>query len=204
MTSAILSALVQVLAVLAIAFLAWLAARRANPSFFRFVGLTRAPPMVVAAGAVTGLAVALAALLIPGVAEFAGRAGTSAHQAGQSGGLAALLVIAAFRALIQTSLSEEILFRGLIGRNLIRKIGFARGNAIQAALFGAVHGLIGFIPGVAPAAVLAAVVFSGSFGWINGWLNERFGHGSILPGWAAHGTANLVTNIAVATMLVAG
>ena len=42
--------------------------------------------------------------------------------------------------MIQTGLSEEILFRGFLGKRLIAKFGFAVGNVVQGLLFGTLHG----------------------------------------------------------------
>lgn len=190
MANAIVSALVQLGIVLVIALAAWLITRRPRP-FHEFIGLTASPLAAVAIGLGVGLIVVAGVLTTPAMAEFVARESIT-HSAAEAGG-AVLIVVAAAKALVQTSLSEEILFRGVIGRNLIRRRGFAKGNAVQAILFGAVHGLIGFVPGVGPGLVIFAILFSGTLGWFNGWLNERFGHGSILPGWAAHGTANFAT-----------
>lgn len=199
MFNAIISALIQLAAVLLVALAVWLIARR--PRRYReFIGLTAAPPKAVAIGLLAGLAVVATVLQIPGMVELAAREGTTGSDA-VAAGSAGFVVVAAARALIQTSLTEEILFRGPIGRNLIRRYGFAWGNGVQAVLFGAVHALIAFVPGVGPGLVLFAVLFSGTFGWINGWLNERLAGGSILPGWAAHGTANFATALAVAFWL---
>ena len=198
MFNAVISALIQLSAVLLVALIVWLVARRPR-SYLEFIGLTTAPPKAVAVGLLVGLFVVAGVLLIPAMAELAAREGTTGSDAVAAGG-AGLIVVAAAGALVQTSLTEEILFRGLIGRNLIRRYGFARGNGVQAVLFGAVHAFVAFVPGVGPGLVVFAVLFSGTFGWVNGWLNDRLAGGSILPGWAAHGAANLVTALWVAQL----
>ena len=198
MFNAVISALIQLAAVLLVALIVWLVARRPR-SYLEFIGLTTAPPKAVAIGLLVGLFVVAGVLLIPAMAELAAREGAAGSDAVAAGGIG-LVVVAAARALVQTSLTEEILFRGLIGRNLIRRYGFAWGNGVQAVLFGAVHALVAFVPGVGPGLVVFAVLFSGTFGWVNGWLNERLAGGSVLPGWAAHGAANLVTALWVAQL----
>lgn len=52
------------------------------------------------------------------------------------------LIPALIYSWMQTSLSEEILFRGFIGKRLSSKFGFAIGNSAQALLFGAVHAVM--------------------------------------------------------------
>jgi len=107
----------------------------------------------------------------------------------------------AILALFKTALAEELLFRGLIGKRLIARLGFGIGNACQAALFGAVHLLVALSPLATAGLVAALVAFTAATGFINGWLNEKRGGGSILPGWAAHASANLIAYAAVATSL---
>ena len=58
------------------------------------------------------------------------------------------------------------------------------------------------VPAASTTIVIFMAVFTGAFGWVNGWLNEKLGGGSILPGWAAHGTANLCAYMAMALFLV--
>ncbi len=97
----------------------------------------------------------------------------------------------AVHAIVQTSLSEEIVFRGLLGKNLIRRWGFGVGNAVQALAFGALHGLLfGPALGWVPAAALA--MFTGAIGWLFGELNERLSDGSLLPSWGLHALSNLI------------
>ena len=191
MGNAIVSTVLQVAIAFLIAGAAWLAVGR-RQGFRAFTGLTAAPKRAIAIGAATGLGVAIALLLIPGMRELASGRGTVAGEAGA--GVAALVLT----ALIKTSFTEELLFRGLIGRNLIRLWGFAAGNAVQAALFGAVHLLLFLSPDARPIFVGLLVLVTGAFGWIGGWLNERLAQGSILPGWAMHACANLAAYLTLA------
>jgi membrane protease YdiL (CAAX protease family) len=198
MGEAVISTALQLGFVLVLALIAYAALRRPEGSFLRFTGLYRAPWQALAMGAGFGLAAALIILNLPGMAEMAGGERTVAGDApagGLGGEALAALVLA---ALVKTSLSEELLFRGLIGRTLIRRIGFTAGNAIQAFLFGAVHLLLLLVPSASTAAVTMLVAATGVSGWLSGWLNERRARGSILPGWAAHATANLIAYLAIA------
>ena len=198
MADAAISTALQLGFVLVLALIVYAALRRPEGSFLRFTGLYRASWLALATGAGFGLAAALIIVNLPGMAEMAGGERTVAGEAAAGGlgaGALASLVIA---ALVKTSLSEELLFRGLIGRTLIRRIGFTAGNAIQAILFGAIHLLLLLVPTASATAVAMLVAASGISGWLSGWLNERYAAGSILPGWAAHATANLVAYLAIA------
>lgn len=94
-------------------------------------------------------------------------------------------------AWVKTALSEEILFRGFIGKRLIKRFGFSAGNWVQAVIFGGVHLFLFYI---LVDTTLVPVIFTFLFylvaGAVIGYINERFGKGSILPGWIAHGLGN--------------
>jgi membrane protease YdiL (CAAX protease family) len=202
MIAALISALLQAGLVLAIAALVWLAFGRKKGRFGAYVGLTGAPARSILIGAAIGLIAAIAILNFPGVAEMNSGRGTVTGEALHAGVSAGMLAGLAVAALIKTSFSEELLFRGLIGKRLIAWLGFDLGNAIQALLFGAVHLLLLLVPAASTPVVAFLVLVTGAMGWVNGWLNERLGGGSILPGWAAHGVANLCAYLAVALAVV--
>lgn len=204
MAEAIISALLQVGLVLVIAGVVYWAVGRARGPFLRFVGLYRAPFKSVATGAIVGLVFTLAILSVPGIAELASSRGTAAGEgAGAELSTTAILSLV-IAAVFKTSLSEELLFRGLLGKRLIAWLGFQKGNLIQAVVFGLVHLLLLLVPAASGALVLIMVFFAGVSGWINGWLNERMGDGSILPGWAAHAVANLCAYIGLAVLFSQG
>lgn len=98
-------------------------------------------------------------------------------------------------ALVKTALTEEILFRGLIAKRLIGWLGFSAGNLAQALLFGAVHLAIFFTPGApppSPISIAAFFVLPTIAGWLMGFANERWGGGTIWPGWMIHGVGNAI------------
>jgi len=98
------------------------------------------------------------------------------------GGYAAIVLLAA---------GEEMLFRGWLAGLLIRKLGFARGNALQALIFLAPHTLLLLIsPALWP--ILPAQLIAG---WLLGWL--RYRSGSIAPASLAHAAANLIAALTV-------
>lgn len=96
--------------------------------------------------------------------------------------------------MIQTGLSEEILFRGFLGKRLIAKFGFAAGNLVQGLLFGILHGVMFFFV-TTPFKALVITLITGFSGWLLGWLTEKGSGGSIVPGWMAHGVGNLVLSM---------
>lgn len=190
--AALISAMVQIAVVLAIAgFVYAVFGRKAG--FRRYVGLYRAPPPVVLIGAGIGIVIAAAAVAFPSVRAVAGGEGTVIATALSSHGRGAAWVALVVTALFKTAVSEEILFRGLIAKASIRWLGFHVGNVVQAAIFGSVHLALLAVARVDHFILFALCVNAGVLGWTAGWLNERHAKGSILPGYAMHASANLVT-----------
>lgn len=114
--------------------------------------------------------------------------------------LFALIVI----AWIKTSLSEEIFFRGFLGKRLIRRFGFQAGNSMQAAIFGLIHGFLIMLASanqVSGWIIVLLVVLSGAAGYIVGWIKEKRGNGSLVPGWIAHGLGNTIGYALIAFVL---
>lgn len=95
---------------------------------------------------------------------------------------------------VQTGLSEEILFRGLIGKRCISKFGFGVGNLVQSVLFGSLHGLM-FLAATGAAKAVIITIFTALIGWVMGYMNEKLSGGSILPSWLLHSFANLFSTM---------
>jgi uncharacterized protein len=100
------------------------------------------------------------------------------------------LIIIIIKSTINTGLSEEILFRGFLGKRLIERFGFGYGNTMQGAIFGLLHGLL-FLSTVGLSIALLISLIIGIIGFLLGYLNERLGNGSIIPSWIAHSLANI-------------
>ncbi len=95
-------------------------------------------------------------------------------------------------AIIKTSLSEEILFRGFVAKRLIAVTSYGVGNAIQALIFGAIHTLL-FLLITDNVLFLIIIFIVPTLGaYVKVYLNEKLANGSIIPGWIAHASANLV------------
>ena len=93
---------------------------------------------------------------------------------------------------MQTGLTEELLFRGLIAGSLSRRLPFVWANLSQAFIFFLPHLLIlQFAPelwGILPLVFLGALVF----GWV------RIKSGSIIPSWVMHASGNVAMALIVA------
>ncbi|MCI1883012.1 MAG: CPBP family intramembrane metalloprotease [Sporolactobacillus sp.] len=105
-------------------------------------------------------------------------------------GISALLpsLIASF---IQTALVEEVIFRGLIGKNLIRKSGFPIGNLLQSLFFGMYYlAFMSVTIGIGRALIIALLTAACSY--LFGYINEKIAGGSILPGFIINGSASFI------------
>ena len=103
-------------------------------------------------------------------------------------------------AIFNTSLPEEILFRGFLLKRIGNKFGFTVGNLIQALLFGGIHGILFFsVVGILKSIIIT--LFTGMIGWIIGYINERKAGGSILLGWGMHAFFNTVSGICYAFLV---
>ena len=99
-----------------------------------------------------------------------------------------LIVIALFK----TSFAEEILFRGFIAKRLISVLGFWKGNLLQSAIFGITHTALFFLVTSNIFFLLVSFIIPSVGAYMSAFLNEKIANGSIIPGWIAHGLANIV------------
>jgi len=120
---------------------------------------------------------------------------TDGFVAGELYGTGMIGLFSAFSfAFIQTGLSEEILFRGFIGKRASQKWGFVTGNMLQAILFGLVHGIPAFIlTGNLVLAVWVTVVAT-VLGILLGYIMKASG-GSIIFCWLLHAIGNFIPSV---------
>ncbi len=93
---------------------------------------------------------------------------------------------------LATGIPEELLFRGLIGGALFRRLSFWTANVLQAACFLVPHLLLLFF---APSLWPIAVTLPLAMGLVAGWLRHR--SGSIGPAIILHAVPNTVGALAV-------
>lgn len=198
MIANLVSGIMQIIVVILVAAGFWFAFGRSKMRFASWIGLT-APSTgalkVAIAATLALLVVKLPLLLWPRWLDTVSGGGTVIGSMSDMGlgadAIGSLLII----AFLKTALSEELLFRGLIAKRLYGFMGFRVGNIIQAALFGAVHLFIFALPdGPSFEVGLASAFFAlpAISGWVIGYVNEKYGGGSIAPGWLMHGAGNAI------------
>ena len=104
-------------------------------------------------------------------------------------------------AIFNTSLPEEILFRGFLLKRIGNKFGFIVSNGIQSLLFGCIHGIM-FFSAIGILKSMLIILFTGIIGWIMGYINEKKANGSILPSWFIHVVANIFSGMFYAFQLI--
>ena len=193
MVSMFFNVISQVLMYSLIPFIWWLVTARRKENFFSWIGLKGVRGSWLAVGGCIlfffVLCVVSQVWWIPHLLPANATVQSSYAGMGWSAFPSAFLF-----GMIQTGLSEEILFRGFIGKRLIAKFGFAVGNVVQGLLFGALHGVMFFFV-TTPLKALVITLITGFSGWLLGWMTEKGAGGSIVPGWMAHGVGNLVLSM---------
>lgn len=110
-----------------------------------------------------------------------------------------LLIVAVF----QTSFSEEIFFRGFLGKRLINRFGFKFGNSLQAIIFSLIHVFLLkiIVPEQSAGVFVFIFLIVGIIGYLLGWVKEEIGNGSIIPGWISHALGNTFAFSVIAFVL---
>jgi len=157
-----------------------------HEGFFHCLGLVRIPVSAAAIAAACGCALGWCSHL----AIRASGIETGSLNPASIAGTVYWLV----QAWMFAAVPEELLFRGALANRLVRRLGFAAGNAAQALAFGITHYWSWLYSDADNALVLAAMDIGILFllGWTCGYANLLLGKSSIWPGIIIHGFANTV------------
>ncbi|WP_099205167.1 CPBP family intramembrane glutamic endopeptidase [Scatolibacter rhodanostii] len=196
--SAIFYGVLQLLLFALIPLTWWLFTARKNHSFFVWIGLHKTSVkskarLFIAISIFVIIMSTMFSVIIPLLLGNVENATT--QKVGK--GITAIPSIIVY-SYIQTGLSEEVFFRGFIGKRLMSKLGFIWGNTSQAFIFGAIHSLF-YITQIALWRCLGFGLLVFIMAWVQGYLNEKVGKGSIVPSILCHGTMNALSGI-VATI----
>ncbi|WP_446936396.1 CPBP family intramembrane glutamic endopeptidase [Lysinibacillus fusiformis] len=187
-----INAIVQVVLFSVIPFVWWSFTAKKKQLFLEWLGFHR--PVIVDKGKYAMFyMLAIVVLVVPNFALVFFYMDGSILASNQFTGLGLAGVIPALLyAMIQTGLSEEILFRGFLLKRLAKSFGFQVGNLLQSLVFGCIHGAMLWM--VLPFPIILLVVLStGLAGYVMGWMNERVSGGSIMTSWSIHSLTNLMT-----------
>jgi membrane protease YdiL (CAAX protease family) len=195
----IISSVVQIILFTLLPFIWWLITARKKSSFFEWIGLKKMTGtkenktfLYIIGTAVAFTVLAVFMLMMSAGVEMA----TSDFAGLGAAAIPAILIYAVFN----TSLPEEIIFRGFLLKRISSRFGFAAGNLIQSLIFGLMHGVMFFSSmGFVKAAIVT--VFTGAIAWSMGYINEKKAGGSIIPGWMIHAFANIFSGLCTAFLI---
>lgn len=197
MTDTFVSTIIQCAILIGIPWIAYLVFSKERIGFFGWIGLYKPTSNEWIK---TAIVIFLISIIIMAVPLFLFiRLGSiseemlSTMNLGSKGVSLEIIAIVLTKAIFQTALSEEVLFRGFIGKRIQKKFGFIWGNVVQAILFGLPHGLPFIL--VYKAYVFGIVFFlsAATVGFLQFYLNEKKANGSILPSLLIHSTLNIIS-----------
>ena len=197
------SAILQLLLFLSVPFMWYVVTHKKVNGFFVWLGIKVAPkpPLKVMLCILIGF---LVVVFLPYMwlyqSENLNYQGFTVDAFRQSGWSIQTLCVILIWAILQTSLSEEILFRGFLCKRCCNKFGEKIGNTVQAIIFGMVH--TAALPDKNIFAILIVVLLTGGIGYVLGWLSLKKVQGSILYCWVIHATVNILSPIIVFTFLL--
>lgn len=193
----VIDALIQVVIFAIIPFLYWTIAFRKHEKFLPWIGLKKVTFHNKTKAFILS-ALSLILLLFSGfiLLSVIDDKTMIANAQFASMGIQSILLILIY-AIVQTGLSEELLFRGFLLKNFSNWWGFGAGNVIQALLFGLLHGILLFTY-LSSFLVILIIIFSALAGWLMGYVNEKLGNGSILPSWIIHSLMNISSSLMLA------
>ncbi|MDE5765000.1 MAG: CPBP family intramembrane metalloprotease [Ruminococcus sp.] len=195
----IASSILQILLFALIPFIWWCITARRKINFFKWIGLKQISSSKENKAALWIVGTSVIFLSVSIFMLYTIRNIKTATSEFSGLGIKALPAILVY-AIFNTSLPEEILFRGFLLKRLSNQFGFPTGNIVQSILFGLLHGYMFFtLTGVLKASLI--IVFTGAIAWCIGYVNEKKAQGSILAGWCIHAVANIFSGLCSAFLL---
>lgn len=199
----LISSIFQVLLFSLIPFIYYIVKYRKVKGFLHWIGLFISKPVPIKSILFIFIGLSIVSFLplywvyTTGSLNFEGFVLDSYLQSGWSPSTVTTILL---YACIQTSLSEEIIFRGFIIRLFTPKFGSQTGNIVQAVLFGALHILAVMNAGFS--AALIVFILTGGIGYALGWLSIKKAENSIVYGWIIHAVVNILSSFIELAFLI--
>jgi len=196
----IISSIMQIILFALIPLIWWLVTARKKESFLKWIGLKKVGKENKKSSIISMLVISLAYIIVSFITLYLVKDITTATSEFNGMGISALLPALVY-AIFNTSLPEEILFRGFILKRIASKFGYMFANIIQSMLFGLLHGIMFFnVLGVIKAIII--IIFTGVVAFAMGYINEKKANGSILPSWFIHALSNIFASIVAMFSLI--
>ena len=187
----IISSIVEIVLICFIPFIWWLITAKKKESFFNWLGFKKIDNKK--STIISVLMISLVFMIVSIFTLYILKDIETATSEFKGLGITALLP-ALIYSIFNTSLPEEILFRGFLLKRLSNKFGFIIANIIQSIIFGLLHGIMFFnLVGIFKAVII--ILFTGIIAYAMGYINEKKANGSIFPSWSIHAISNLFASI---------
>ena len=191
--SKIISSIVEIVLISLIPFIWWIATAKQKENFFKWIGIKGIEKKNKKATLISTLLISLMFILVSIFTLNIIKDIETATSEFKGLGISALLP-ALIYAILNTSLPEEIFFRGFLLKRIASKFGYLIANIIQSVIFGLLHGIMFFnILGVVKTIII--IFFTGLIAFAMGYVNEKKANGSILPSWFIHALSNIFASI---------
>lgn len=189
----IISSIIEIILISFFPFIWWLISAKKKESFFNWIGLKKIDNKNKKSTLINIIVISLVFMTVSILTLYLIKDIETATSEFKGLGISALLP-ALIYAIFNTSLPEEIFFRGFLLKRLSNKFGFRIANVIQSIIFGLLHGIMFFsLVGVVKAIII--ILFTGIVAYAMGYVNEKKANGSILPSWFIHALSNIFASI---------
>ncbi|MBD5480649.1 MAG: CPBP family intramembrane metalloprotease [Lachnospiraceae bacterium] len=189
----IISSIVEIVLIGLVPFIWWLVTARKKEKFLKWIGIKGIEKENQKAAWISTLVISLLFIPVSVYTLYIIKDIETATSEFKGLGISALLP-ALIYAIFNTSLPEEIFFRGFLLKRLSNKAGYRIANILQSMMFGLLHGIMFFsLVGIVKAVMV--IVLTGAIAFAMGYVNEKKANGSILPSWFIHALSNIFASV---------
>ena len=193
LVSKIISSIIEIILISFLPFIWWLISAKKKENFFNWIGLKKIDNKSKKSTLINTIVISLVFMTVSILTLYLIKDIETATSEFKGLGISALLP-ALIYAIFNTSLPEEIFFRGFLLKRLSNKFGFRVANVIQSIIFGLLHGIMFFsLVGIVKAMII--ILLTGIVAYAMGYVNEKKANGSILPSWIIHALSNIFASI---------
>ncbi len=189
----IISSIVEIVLMSLVPFIWWLVTSRKKEKFLKWIGIKGIENENKKVTWISTLVISLLFIPVSIYTLYIIKDIETATSEFKGLGISALLP-ALIYAVFNTSLPEEIFFRGFLLKRLSNKVGYRIANIVQSMIFGLLHGIMFFsLVGIFKAIII--IVCTGAVAFAMGYVNEKKANGSILPSWFIHALSNIFASV---------
>ena len=191
--SKIIGSIIEIIILSLIPFIWWVISARKKEAFFHWLGFRKIEKNSIRNTFNGILLILLFFIVVSALSLFMLKDIETATSEFAGLGIKGLLP-AFIYAIFNTSLPEEIFFRGFLMKRISAKTGYQTANIIQSIIFGLMHGIM-FFTLVSIWKAFLITLLTGSVAYAMAYINEKKANGSIFPSWIIHGCSNIFASV---------